>query len=77
MSGEFIVLSGYGELMPEGTNPMQEYLSWRDKLVAEKGAQFYENYMNGIVNEDGSLTEEAIRDVEEFDAWAEDRDRSY
>ena len=70
---EFIVLSGCDELMPEGTKPMQEFLTWRDQLVAERGDKFYEDYMNGIVNEDGTLTEEAIRAQEEFDAWYDDR----
>ncbi len=68
MSPEFIVLSGPSELVPEGTNPMKDFLAWRDELVADRGSQFYEAYMNGLINQDGTPTEEAIRAEEELDA---------
>lgn len=69
MSREFIPLSGVYDTTPDGKTPLEVFMEWRNKIIAEKGDYFYERLMNGLVYFDGTPTEEAIRASEELDAW--------
>lgn len=58
----FIVIAG----TPEADETRREYTTLRDRIVDQHGTQFWEDYMNGFINLDGSPTEETIRAEEMF-----------
>jgi len=69
MSRLTIVLAGPKQFVPEGTSPAEDFKSWSNEVIAEKGTRFYENLMDGLIHEDGSPTAEAIRAEEEWGTW--------
>jgi hypothetical protein len=84
MSAGSIILSGLKGSEPEGTTPtdgyttaIEEYIAWRDRLAAEKGTRFVEDYLNGLIDIDGNPTEESIRAEEAAAALIEAFDRHY